>query len=572
MGGIYARRERHPDAVWKAIYDQYRPASGSDDPPREASGAILSLADRFDSLCSLFRIGLVPTGSQDPYGLRRAALGAVSIAIARNWRTDWRPIARKALSLLPPDLPGPGPEETLEELGRFFAERLRAICSSGAATATTRSPRSLNVGVWDFADAADRARALSEARRHMDFRSLILAFKRIRNIVGSDSRGRARPEAVPRGRRARPRRRLPAGEAGDRGVRRRAPLPRGDGDDRLDRSVARPFLRRRPGQLPGRGSEAQPAGAARFHPEGVHEPRRLFRNRGGEMKRVFSFGNGVAEGAGLGKETLGGKGAGLAEMTALGIPVPPGFTIETSVCADVSRGASLDGIRAEVESALAAARARRRQAVRRPRESAARLGPLRRALVDARHDGHDPEPGPDVADRPGPRRALGRAVRPRLPAAVPRDVRRRRAPRSAPRVREGDAGGQARARRPVRHGPLRGGPRRDRAARRADRAAADRPRLSGRSARAALGRDRGGLPLLGQRAREDLPQAPPHPRRLGHRGQRPGDGLRQPRRDVRDRASRSRATRPRARRSSTASSCRTRRARTSSRASARRGR
>ena len=63
------------------------------------------------------------------------------------------------------------------------------------------------------------------------------------------------------------------------------------------------------------------------------------------MKRVYSFGNGVAEGAGLGKETLGGKGAGLAEMTALGIPVPPGFTIETSVCADVSRGASLDGIR-----------------------------------------------------------------------------------------------------------------------------------------------------------------------------------------------------------------------------------
>ncbi len=70
------------------------------------------------------------------------------------------------------------------------------------------------------------------------------------------------------------------------------------------------------------------------------------------MKRVYSFGNGAAEGAGLGKETLGGKGAGLAEMTALGIPVPPGFTIETSVCADVSRGASLDGIRPEVESAL----------------------------------------------------------------------------------------------------------------------------------------------------------------------------------------------------------------------------
>lgn len=193
MGGVYARRERHPDAVWKAIYDQYRPASGSDDPPREASGAILSLADRFDSLCALFRIGLVPTGSKDPYGLRRAALGAVAIAIARNWRTDWRPVARKALSLLPPDLPGPGAEETLEELGRFFSERLRAILERRGHSYDEISAV-VNVGVWDFADAAERARALSDARRHMDFRALILAFKRIRNIVGSDSPGAPDPK------------------------------------------------------------------------------------------------------------------------------------------------------------------------------------------------------------------------------------------------------------------------------------------------------------------------------------------------------------------------------------------
>jgi glycyl-tRNA synthetase beta chain len=193
MGGIYARRERLPDTVWKAIYDQYRPASGSDDPPREASGAILSLADRFDSLAALFRIGLVPTGSKDPYGLRRAALGAVAIAAARNWRMDWRPIARKALSLLPAGLPGPGPEETIEELGRFFAERLRGLLERRGYGYDEISAV-LNVGVWDFADAADRARALSEARRHMDFRSLILAFKRIRNIVGADAHGEPKAE------------------------------------------------------------------------------------------------------------------------------------------------------------------------------------------------------------------------------------------------------------------------------------------------------------------------------------------------------------------------------------------
>ncbi len=71
------------------------------------------------------------------------------------------------------------------------------------------------------------------------------------------------------------------------------------------------------------------------------------------MKRVFFFGNGRAEGAGLGKERLGGKGSGLAEMTALGIPVPPGFTIEAAVSAEYSGGTSLDGLRSEVAQALA---------------------------------------------------------------------------------------------------------------------------------------------------------------------------------------------------------------------------
>jgi pyruvate,orthophosphate dikinase len=69
-------------------------------------------------------------------------------------------------------------------------------------------------------------------------------------------------------------------------------------------------------------------------------------------KHVYFFGNGEAEGARLGKERLGGKGSGLAEMTALGIPVPPGFTIETSVCLDFLRTGNLDGVKPEVEQAL----------------------------------------------------------------------------------------------------------------------------------------------------------------------------------------------------------------------------
>ncbi|HYR45875.1 MAG TPA: PEP/pyruvate-binding domain-containing protein, partial [Thermoanaerobaculia bacterium] len=69
-------------------------------------------------------------------------------------------------------------------------------------------------------------------------------------------------------------------------------------------------------------------------------------------KRVFFFGDGEAEGAGLGKERLGGKGSGLAEMTALGIPVPPGFTIDAAVSAGYSRGVDLEGLKHEVAEAL----------------------------------------------------------------------------------------------------------------------------------------------------------------------------------------------------------------------------
>ena len=187
VGGIYARREGYPDSVWKAIYDQYRPASATDDPPREAAGAILSLADRFDTLAGLFTVGLVPTGSKDPYGLRRTAFGVVSIAVARRWRLDWRPVVRTALSFYPA-AETVDQEAILGQLGAFFAERLRNFLERRGHTHDEISAV-LNVGVWDFADVADRAQALSDARREMDFRSLVLAFKRIRNIGGGEETG-----------------------------------------------------------------------------------------------------------------------------------------------------------------------------------------------------------------------------------------------------------------------------------------------------------------------------------------------------------------------------------------------
>jgi len=188
VGGIYARREGFPDVVWKAVYDQYRPASVTDELPREASGAILTLADRFDTLVGLFSIGAIPTGSKDPYGLRRAAQGIVTVVISRRWRLDWRPVVRRALALYSADVPTVSAEQTISDLEKFFAERLRSLFERRGHTYDEISAVT-NVGVWDFADAAERALALSEARREIDFRSLILAFKRIRNIVAGEETG-----------------------------------------------------------------------------------------------------------------------------------------------------------------------------------------------------------------------------------------------------------------------------------------------------------------------------------------------------------------------------------------------
>ncbi|MGN6182297.1 MAG: glycine--tRNA ligase subunit beta [Thermoanaerobaculia bacterium] len=79
VGGIYAREEGQPDSVWQAIYDHYRPVSLDDALPRTTSGAVVSLADRIDTLVGFFSIGAKPTGSKDPFGLRRAAPGVVPL-------------------------------------------------------------------------------------------------------------------------------------------------------------------------------------------------------------------------------------------------------------------------------------------------------------------------------------------------------------------------------------------------------------------------------------------------------------------------------------------------------------
>ena len=232
-------------------------------------------------------------------------------------------------------------------------------------------------------------------------------------------------------------------------------------------------------------------------------------------KYVYLFGDGHADGSADMRNLLGGKGANLAEMSGLGIPVPPGFTITTEVCtAFYERGRQYpEGLDAEVRDGVAHIERLLGRRFGDP-EPAARLRALGRARLDAGHDGHGPQPR---AQRRRRRRAGARdrqrALRLRLLPPLRPDVRRRRARRSSRRrqgsrpVRAHPRHEEAVARRRARHGADGGGA--QGARRRVQGRVRERKRirLPGGPVGAALGRDRRRVRFVGQPARGHLPRA-----------------------------------------------------------------
>jgi glycyl-tRNA synthetase beta chain len=186
MGGIYAREDGEPEAVWQAVYDQYLPASTDDPLPRGPVGAVASLADRLDTIVGIFGLGLVPTGSRDPFGLRRAAQGAVRICLERELPLDLGELAEVAAGLYG-DVLVRGAEEIRGDLDPFLDDRVRHLLglagySYDEIEAAIRSDRGAE-GVRGLPDLRARADALHRVRDAPEFLSVVLAAKRIENIV-----------------------------------------------------------------------------------------------------------------------------------------------------------------------------------------------------------------------------------------------------------------------------------------------------------------------------------------------------------------------------------------------------
>lgn len=166
VGGLYARAQGEPEDVAVAVYDHYKPVSMEDSIPRTRSGQLLSIADKLDTLRGCFSVGLIPSGSKDPFALRRAAQGIVKTIVEGKLRLPVQSLCEASMQL----------EEFLAERVRHYFREIRGF-QYDEVNAVLAS------GWDDLLDVEERLEAVRAVRPTEDFEPLAASFKRIRNIL-----------------------------------------------------------------------------------------------------------------------------------------------------------------------------------------------------------------------------------------------------------------------------------------------------------------------------------------------------------------------------------------------------
>jgi glycyl-tRNA synthetase beta chain len=182
MGRYYAQHDGEAAEVCEALREQYLPRFAGDELPVTKTGMALAIADKLDTIAGIFAAGQKPTGTRDPFGLRRAALGLLRIAVERGLDLDLTRLIAGALAALPFAAPGNAANEIYE----YVFERLRAYYLEGQAAVPVTTEMFDAVLATHPASPLDfdlRLRALAEFLRLPDAQSLAAANKRIANIL-----------------------------------------------------------------------------------------------------------------------------------------------------------------------------------------------------------------------------------------------------------------------------------------------------------------------------------------------------------------------------------------------------
>jgi glycyl-tRNA synthetase beta chain len=166
VGGLYARAQGEPAEVWQAIYDQYKPESMDDAIPRNRTAQLVAVADKLDTLRGCFGVGLIPTGSRDPFALRRAAQGVVKIIVEGSLDISLRDLLGGDANLI-----------------GFFEDRIKFYFKDVRGFKYDEVNAAMAAGWSNLADLEARLQRIQTLRLTPDFEPLAASFKRIRNIL-----------------------------------------------------------------------------------------------------------------------------------------------------------------------------------------------------------------------------------------------------------------------------------------------------------------------------------------------------------------------------------------------------
>ncbi|MCA1039083.1 glycine--tRNA ligase subunit beta [Bacillus infantis] len=183
MGEKYAAQKGEDAAVAKAINEHYMPRNAEDSAPESNEGAVLAVAEKLDTISSFFAIGMIPSGSQDPYALRRQAAGIVQILAVKEWKLELEEVIKKSLALVKESGIGKKEEEQVyDELLSFFKLRIKH-------TLQERSIRydiidaALSGKIGSMASLIKRAEVLNAHKGEDGFKESMEALSRVLNIA-----------------------------------------------------------------------------------------------------------------------------------------------------------------------------------------------------------------------------------------------------------------------------------------------------------------------------------------------------------------------------------------------------
>ena len=184
VGGLYARAQGEDEEVVWGVYDHYKPVGTEDAIPRNFTGCAVSIADKFDTLIGCFAVGIVPSGSSDPFALRRASSGIVQILLERGLPMSLSAslsAAAQALASHPPKIEVGA--EIEKRVLDFIAERAKYLLREKYEFAYDEVNAAMAAGADDLVNVRSRVVALKAIRHTKNFEPLAIAFRRIRKIL-----------------------------------------------------------------------------------------------------------------------------------------------------------------------------------------------------------------------------------------------------------------------------------------------------------------------------------------------------------------------------------------------------